>query len=89
MIIVPETPLERAQAKRERIERELKKCPDFQLYLIAKSRKDLARMERLLMQIPMFRIWRTLANSIELWRTLANSAERAGPRFRHPDVSAA
>jgi hypothetical protein len=75
MIILAETPLHRAQAKRERIERELKKCPDFQLYLLAKSRKDLARMERLLMQIPTFRLWRTLANSIELWRTLANSAE--------------
>jgi hypothetical protein len=42
--------------------------------LLAKSRKDLARMERLLMQIPTFRLWRTLANSIELWRTLANCA---------------
>ena len=74
MIILAETPLDRAQAKRERVERELKKCPDFQLYLLAKSRQDLARMERLLMQIPTFRLWRTLANSIELWRTLANCA---------------
>jgi hypothetical protein len=79
MIIFPETPLSRAQAQRERIESELRKSPDFQLYLIVKSRKDLARMERQLMQIPTFRIWRTLANSIELWRTLANSTERARP----------
>ena len=35
MIILAETPLDRAQAKRERVERELKKCPDFQLYLLA------------------------------------------------------
>ena len=60
-----ETPLERARAKLEQVERELKKCPDFQLYLVAKSRKDRARMKRLLMEIPKFRIWRILTNSVE------------------------
>jgi hypothetical protein len=71
MIICAETPLDRALAKREQIERELRKCPDFQLYLIAKAPKDRARMERLLVNIPMFRLWRTLTRSIE----------RARPRF--------
>ena len=60
IIILAETPLDRAQAKREQIERELKKCPDFQLYLATKSGRDRARMERLLMEIPTFRVWRTL-----------------------------
>jgi hypothetical protein len=59
------TPLERARAKLEQVERELKKCPDFQLYLVSNSLKDRARMKRLLMEIPNFRLWRTLANSIE------------------------
>ena len=65
MIILAETPLDRAQAKREQIERELRKSPDFQLYLVATSRKDQARMECLLMEIPAFKLWRTLTNSIE------------------------
>jgi hypothetical protein len=60
-----ETPLERARAKLEQIERELKKYPDFQLYLVAKSRKDRARMKRLLMEIPKFRLWRILTKSLE------------------------
>ena len=41
-----ETSLERARTKLEQIERELKKSPDFELYIIAKSRKDRARMRR-------------------------------------------
>ena len=57
-----ETPLQRARAKLEQIERELKKSPDFQLYVIAKSRKDRARMRRVLMQIPHFKLWRLLTS---------------------------
>lgn len=60
------TPLARAQAKLVEIERELGKYPDFQLYLIAKTREDRARMERMLMSIPVFSLWRKLRDSIML-----------------------
>jgi hypothetical protein len=43
-------PLDRARVRREQLERELKKCPDFQLYLITEARGDRARMEHLLME---------------------------------------
>jgi hypothetical protein len=68
MMSLAETPLDRARAKREQLERELRKSPDFQLYLVVKSRNGRARMESLLMEIPAFRLWRTLTNSIELAR---------------------
>jgi hypothetical protein len=63
--------LDRAQAKREQIEHELRKSPDSQLYLVAKlrlvakSRKDQARMECLPMEIPAFKLRHTLTNSNE------------------------
>jgi hypothetical protein len=59
-----ETPLHRAISKRDEIELELRKSPDFQLYLITKSRKERARMEQLLMEIPQFKLWRKLAASV-------------------------
>jgi hypothetical protein len=62
--------LDRAQTKRDRLERELKKCPDFQLYLITEAPKDRARMERVLMKNPAFRLWRLLTDSI----AIANAA---------------
>ena|SRR5579871_4655032 len=65
MKIHEETPLERAQAKRRRIEQELAKSPDFHLYRITKSAKDRARMRRLLVQIPEFKLWLALTTSIE------------------------
>jgi hypothetical protein len=37
MSIFEKTPLDRARAKREQIEGELKKHPDFQLYLITET----------------------------------------------------
>ena len=82
--VAEETPLDRAQAKREQIERELRKCPDFQLYLLTKSRKERARMERLLMEIPNFRLWRTLGTSIEqaLRRRQRRQQE---PRWRYEE----
>ncbi|MGP0094481.1 MAG: hypothetical protein ACLPKB_31730 [Xanthobacteraceae bacterium] len=58
-----ETPPERACASREHIERELLKCPDFQLYLLTKAHEDRTRMERLLEQNPSFRLWRALTAS--------------------------
>jgi hypothetical protein len=64
MNMAAETSLERVCAKLEQIERELTKSPDFQLYLIARSPKHRARMERLLMEIPHFRLWRILINSV-------------------------
>jgi hypothetical protein len=65
-----DTPLDRAIMKRDEIEMELKKSPDFQLYLITKSRADRARMEKLLMEIPSFKLWRALTSSIEAHRTV-------------------
>jgi hypothetical protein len=59
-----ESPLARAWTKLDQIERELKKSPDFQLYIIARPGKDRARMRRVLMQIPHFRLWRVLTNSV-------------------------
>jgi len=53
----------RALAKCEELERELKRSPDFQLYLLTQSRSDRARMERLLIEIPMFALWLTLHRS--------------------------
>lgn len=58
------TPLARAQAKIDEIERELRKCPDFQLYLIASNPQDRLRMERVLLAIPNFKLWLTLSKSI-------------------------
>jgi hypothetical protein len=59
------TPLDRARAKLVQIERELKKSPDFQLYLITKSHSDRAQMKHLLIEIPHFRLWRVLANAVK------------------------
>jgi hypothetical protein len=59
-------PLDRAQTKREQLERELKKCPDFQLYLITEAHNDRVRMERVLMKNPAFRLWRLLTDSIAI-----------------------
>jgi hypothetical protein len=64
MTIPLELPSDRALAKRDRLESRLKKCPDFQLYLLVKSPSDRARMKRLLMEIPSFRLWRALTHSI-------------------------
>jgi len=74
-----ETPLDRARAKCEQLERELRKSPDFQLYLVVKSRNGRAQMESLLMEIPAFRLWRTLANSIELAHRRSAVSMPAGP----------
>jgi hypothetical protein len=60
-----ERPIDRACAKQEELERELKKSPDFQLYLMTTSPKDRARMERLLLEVPTFRLWHLLTNSIK------------------------
>lgn len=60
------TPLARAKAKLEEIERELRKHPDFQLYLLAEAQSERMRMEGLLVEIPSFRLWLKLKNSILL-----------------------
>ena len=65
-------PSDRARAKLVEIERELKKSPDFQLYLIAKSHSERARMKHLLMEIPHFRLWRVLANAVKRARRPAH-----------------
>jgi hypothetical protein len=75
-------PLERAQAKRTQIERDLQKHPDFQLYLITKSHADRARMKRLLMEIPGFRLWRDLTSSIERARRQIAASVTSGRNIR-------
>jgi len=70
MHISSEIPLDRARAKLAQIERDLNKCPDFQLYLVTESPQKRARMKRMLMEIPKFRLWGMLADYVE----------RAGPR---------
>ena len=64
-LVLMKTPLERAQAKCEQLERELRRSPDFHLYLLTKSLRDRARMESVLMDIPQFALWRTLTRSVE------------------------
>jgi len=56
--------MDRAQGARERIERELRKSPDFQLFLITRSERDRARMKRVLMQHPSFRLWHELTQGL-------------------------
>ncbi len=57
-----EDALESARARRDKMERELKKCPDFQLYFLTSSLDDRTRMEQLLDQNPRFRQWRLLGH---------------------------
>jgi hypothetical protein len=52
MLTLENTPLHRARLRRKELEAELKKSPDFQLYLITKARNERQRMERLLLEIP-------------------------------------
>jgi hypothetical protein len=59
-----QTPLKLMQTKCVQLEQELRRSPDFQLYLL-KSRSDRAQMEPVLMEIPQFALWRTLTNSVE------------------------
>ena len=58
------TPLQRAQVRCKQLEDELKKSPDFQLYLITKATTERVRMERLLLEIPEFKLWHLLSRSI-------------------------
>ena len=57
-------PLDRAKAERDRIERELRKSPDFHLTCLRDRPNDLARMERVLMELPAFKLWRASTESI-------------------------
>ena len=67
-----DTPFDRAKLKCDQLERELRRSPDFQLYLITESPSDRARMESVLMEIPQFALWRTLTKSVE--RALCQSS---------------
>ncbi len=67
----PQRLLEHDKTKLEQIESELKKSPDFQLYLLTRAPKDRARMERVLLQVPSFRLWRSLTQSIDRAETSA------------------
>ena len=75
MSVFDKTLLDRARAKREQIEGELEKHPDFQLYLITETIKDRTRMKHLLMKIPNFRLWYLLTNAIAGFETLAPRRE--------------
>jgi hypothetical protein len=81
-------PLDRARVRRDQLERELKKCPDFQLYLITEAPGDRAWMERLLMENPSFTLWRQLTNVIALAGAHPQPIEnRAGLDDMTPDSS--
>jgi hypothetical protein len=80
MSIPQDTPLDRAQAKLEQIERQLKKFPDFHLYLLTRSPMDRARMKRLLMEVPSFRLWRTLKCSVARAQRLCDDSAVVSPR---------
>ena len=51
-----------ARSQLTEIEHELKKSPDFQLYMLTAARHDRERMERLLEKLPAFRMWRQLGS---------------------------
>jgi hypothetical protein len=76
----PSTPLERARAKRDGLERKLIRYPDFHLYLIAKAEPDRARMKRGMMEIPSFRLWCELTNTVEYLDAFSRSAPKDGNR---------
>ena len=61
--------LELARAKCEQLERELRRSPDFQLYLLTEPGHDRARMESVLMEIPQFALWIALRRSVEFARS--------------------
>jgi hypothetical protein len=65
---------ELARIQCEEIEYELKKSPDFQLYMLTATRQDRERMERLLEKLPAFRMWRRLSQRIEAPRQPARAA---------------
>jgi len=65
---ISQSPLKRAQAKCEELERELRKCSDFRLYLTSRTPGDQARMEVLLKPLPGFVLWYDLTHSIALAR---------------------
>ena len=83
MSIFEKTPLDRVRAKCEQIEGELKKHPDFQLYLITETIKDRTRMKRLLMKIPNFRLWYLLTNAIAAFENSCTAARIALHSRRH------
>jgi hypothetical protein len=53
-----------ARLQRAVIEHELRKLPDFQLYMLTAAPHDRERMERLLAKLPAFRAWRRLSQLI-------------------------
>jgi hypothetical protein len=75
---IEEAALDRARAKRDQIERELKKRPDFQLYLLTRSLGDRMRMEQLLNQIQSSGYdasWREVSPRPSMKRTLPKSQQ--------------
>jgi hypothetical protein len=63
---ISDLPVDRARARLSLLEQGLRKCPDFQIYLITKAGDDRRRMENLLMENPNFRLWYLLSNSSDV-----------------------
>jgi len=74
------TPLDRARAKLEQIERELTKYPEFHLFLLAKTREERRCVEALLIAIPAFDLWRKLYTSISATSDLSVSSTGPCPQ---------
>jgi hypothetical protein len=81
-----DTPLEIARGEGEQLERELRRSPDFQLYLLTKSRRDRARMESVLMKIPQFALWRMMTKSEERARRQSLVSMRGGGAAARPGL---
>ena len=73
-----DTPFDRSKLKSEQLERELRRSPDFQLYLLTECLSDRARMESVLMEIPQFALWRTLTKSVKRARRQSSTSMTGG-----------
>jgi hypothetical protein len=60
-----QTVRKRPTSQQAALEHELRKLPDFQLYMVTAAPHDRERMERLLAKLPAFRAWRRLSQRTE------------------------
>src|SRR4051794_21150767 len=82
MPILEGPPLQRAKLRSKELETELRKSPDFQLYLITKAAKERVRMEHLLLQIPEFKLWHLLRSTIRKANREARVWSKAAAKTR-------
>src|SRR5262249_8041200 len=78
MAMLESTPLQRAETRCSELEAALRKSPDFHLYLMTGVRRDRARMERLLLEIPEFKLWYTLRKTLRQARRAASKVRQPG-----------